>query len=220
MSSPGKSALKAPQHHSSPLTARPLSLSSPPKAPYPAHSAPHFEPSLPPSLQHRPPSRPDHHPTSHVRSTFEYNLEARSALNRFFSGWLAQHQASRAKWAALVRHRYLLGRVKLHRAFWAWKLHGRRAKVTRLKTSLIEHALYRRTLKGCVSQWRDYLAKMKEGNRRLRRVWERARERLFVRYLQYRLRDQQAKIEQEGVRAEFNSRKCISKAFGSLKINI
>jgi hypothetical protein len=49
----------------------------------------------------------------------------------------------------------------------------RRSKVQRLKSSIIEHGVYKRSLKACVSEWRASLAKMKIGNNKLKKVWER-----------------------------------------------
>ena len=89
------------------------------------------------------------------RSLLEYNLRARTALNRYFTGWIDHHSKQKEKWASLVKYRYLISRMHLNKMFWAWKLQVRRKKVNRLKTSIVEHSRYKNYMRACFRGWRD-----------------------------------------------------------------
>ena len=84
----------------------------------------------------------------------EYNLRARTALNRYFTGWLEHHSKQKEKWSSLIKYRYLLSRMRLNKMFWAWKLQVRQRKVNRLKSSIIEHTLYQNKMPTCFRGWR------------------------------------------------------------------
>lgn len=96
------------------------------------------------------------------RDQVEYNLKARTALNRYFSSWLDHHQTKKDKWGQLIKYKYLLSRMKVNKLFWAWKLQIRQIKVNKLKSSIVEHTRYKSVLKGCFMEWRHEVANTKQ----------------------------------------------------------
>jgi len=155
-----------------------------------------------------------------VRSTFEYNLQARRAMNAYFSGWLEHHQQQKQKWGSLVKYRYLLGRMKLNKVFWAWKIKVRERKVQRLKASIIEHQTYKRTLRLTFKAWTTHLGKVKNGIEKLRFAWRSYSKRLTIALFKYGQDDLKAKTVQHERKDLFVAKQHMIKAIKGFRSNV
>jgi hypothetical protein len=130
-----------------------------------------------------------------ARNQVEYDLRARTAMNRYFSSWLDHHQTQKEKWARLVRYRYLLSRMRLNKLFWAWKLQIRQRKVNKLKASIVEHQRYKGVIREVFSAWRLEVDITIEALNKLYTGGSKHLLRTAFAFIRYRNRDQVAKRE-------------------------
>lgn len=121
---------------------------------------------------------------------FEYNLHARSALNKYFGGWLEHHVRQKEKWGALVKYRYLVTRMRVNKLFWGWRIQVRQGKVNRLKVSIIEHSRYQATIRKCFGAWKRELARYKTGIQLMRRAIKSMHQSLALAKLKHHSEDQ------------------------------
>jgi hypothetical protein len=131
----------------------------------------------------------------------DYNLKARSALNRYFTGWIDHHQKRKEKWSALIKYRYLVSRMRLNKMFWGWKLWLRQSKVNRLKSAILEHKRTHLLLMSCLRGWKQAIHGIREGLHILERVCTAQVKRVVLRYMQHRAREARAR-EVQKARAE------------------
>jgi hypothetical protein len=124
-------------------------------------------------------------------------------MNAYFSGWLEHHQQQKQKWGSLVKYRYLIGRMKLNKVFWAWKIKVRERKVQRLKASIVEHQTYKRTLRLTFRAWTTHLSTVKKGMEKLRFAWRSYSKRLTVAVLKHGRNDLKAKAAQDQMKDLF-----------------
>jgi hypothetical protein len=129
------------------------------------------------------------------RSMLEYNLRARTALNRYFTGWIEHHAKQKEKWSSLIKYRYLLSRMRLNKMFWSWKLQVRQKKVNRLKSSIIEHTHYQHQMRACFRGWREANKNEREGARRLEEIGGKRMKRVVLQYMRYLVRDKGLKMK-------------------------
>ena len=143
----------------------------------------------------------------------EYNLRARTALNRYFTGWIEHHAQQKEKWSSLIKYRYLLSRMRLNKMFWAWKLQVRQKKVNRLKSSIIEHTYYQNQMRACYRGWRDANKSEKEGMKRLDMIARKRMKRVVLHYMRYLQVDKGFKMNNVEVAKDFNLAQAVKKGY-------
>ncbi len=149
------------------------------------------------------------------RSLLEYNLRARTALNRYFTGWISHHSKQKEKWSSLIKYRYLVSRMHLNKIFWGWKLHVRKQKVNKLKTSIIEHNIYKNHIRACFRGWRDSNSTEKMGIKKLDSIAKKRMKRIVIKLLQHLKEDQQIKVHNNSIAKDFNLAQALLKGFKS-----
>jgi hypothetical protein len=150
----------------------------------------------------------------------EYNLRARTALNRYFTGWLDHHAKQREKWQSLIKYRYLLSRSRLNKMFWAWKLAVRRRKVNRLKASIVEHTRYQNGMRACFRGWATSLRMTNESLRKVSAICDRRIKKIVLHYIRYLQHDKEFKLNNIQVAKDHNLSQILIKAYRSFKLNV
>lgn len=155
-----------------------------------------------------------------ARTRLELNIQARTALNKYFTSWIDHHRKQKDKWGELVKYRYLIGRMKLNKVFWAWKIKVRQAKVQRLKQSIIEHQVYKDTLRACFREWKAEVFTYKDACKRLIKAYKSGQKRETFMFLKYRARDMEAKERQAATAQIFITNNRVIKGYTGLVQNI
>lgn len=130
-------------------------------------------------------------------------------MANIFQRMLMFKQAQKAKWARLLRLKFLIGRMRLNRVMLQWKVHIRQRKVERLRYTIISHRHYKVSLQLAVNDWKHFIRsrkKVKGGLTRLEDVIDQRSQAVFFSYLRHNmLQDSDLELKSDRLIAKDNA---------------